>query len=147
MFHELGRALDSGSEIDLLHLDFAKDFDSVCYSKLLCELKYLGISGQLPVNCFNGYLHDGKQPVVIEGVSSSFVNVKSGLPPGSVIGPQLFILCVNDLPELTKNTTVAVQFLLITVNVIVQFMISHQLIEISHSLIFPLCTTSRSLGN
>ncbi|CAB4005270.1 Hypothetical predicted protein [Paramuricea clavata] len=47
VFHDLGRALDSGNEIDLLYLDFAKAFDSVFHSKLLFKLNYFGISGQL----------------------------------------------------------------------------------------------------
>ena len=47
VFHDLGRALDSGNEIDLLYLDFAEDFDSVSHSKLLFKLKSFGISGQL----------------------------------------------------------------------------------------------------
>jgi hypothetical protein len=47
VFHDLGRALDSGNEIDLLYLDFDKAFDSVSNSKLLFKLKSFGISGQL----------------------------------------------------------------------------------------------------
>jgi hypothetical protein len=68
VFHDLGRAFDSGNEIDLLYLDFAKAFDSVSHSKLLFKLKSFGISGQL-LNWFADYLHNRKQRVVIEGVS------------------------------------------------------------------------------
>ena len=59
VFHDLGRALDSGNEIDLLYLDFAKAFDSVSHSKLLFKLKSFGISSQL-LNWFAYYLHNQK---------------------------------------------------------------------------------------
>jgi hypothetical protein len=64
VFHNLGRALDSDNEIDLLYLDFAKAFDSVSHSELLFILKSFGISGQL-LNWFADYLHNRKQRVII----------------------------------------------------------------------------------
>ncbi|CAB4030388.1 Hypothetical predicted protein [Paramuricea clavata] len=70
----LGRALDSGNEIDLLYLDFPKAFDSVSHGKLLFKLKSFGISSQL-LNWLTDYLHNRKKRVVIKGVSSSFLNV------------------------------------------------------------------------
>ncbi|CAB4045332.1 Hypothetical predicted protein, partial [Paramuricea clavata] len=79
VLHDLGRTLDSGKETDLIYLDFAKAFDSVSHSKLLFKLKSFGISGPL-LNWFADYLRDRKQCVVVEGASSSFLNVTSGVP-------------------------------------------------------------------
>lgn len=106
VLHDVGSALDSGREIDLIYLDFAKAFDSVPHKKLIGKLQSYGISGSL-LRWFENYLCDRKQRVVVEGASSSFLDVTSGVPQGSVIGPLLFILYVNDLPDTTKSSTVA----------------------------------------
>jgi hypothetical protein len=74
VLHDLGRALDSGNEIDLFYLAFAKSFDSVSHSKLFFKLKYFRISGQL-LNWFADYLHNWKQRVVIEGVFHFSLNL------------------------------------------------------------------------
>ena len=79
---------------DVLYIDFSRAFDSVVHNKLL--LKSYGIEYEL-YNWLQNFLSDSSQMVVVDGFLSDSVTVKSGLPQGSVIGPIMFILFVNDI--------------------------------------------------
>ena len=98
VIHNVGKALDSGKETDMIYLDFSKAFDSVPHDKLLFKLHQFGISGTL-LNWFSDYLKEQKQRVVIDGFSSTYLDVTSGVPQGSIIGHLLFLIYANDLPE------------------------------------------------
>ena len=105
VFHDVGMALDSGKEADMIYLDFSKAFDSVSHPKLLFKLEQHGISGTL-FKWFTDYLNERRQRVVVDGISSSFLYATSGVPQGSILGPLLFLIFANDLPNAAKHSTV-----------------------------------------
>ncbi|BHF68997.1 hypothetical protein SprV_0301203800 [Sparganum proliferum] len=89
------RSVDEGNALHVVYIDFKKAFDSVPHQRLLHKLSRIGVRGNL-LKWIQSFLLDRRQTVHVGGQQSTEVAVESGVPQGSVLGPTLFIIYVND---------------------------------------------------
>ena len=101
LVNEIRHAFDSTTSLEVraIFLDISKAFDKVWHDGLIFKMRQNGISGQL-LKLFQNYLNNRKQRVVINGFQS---DIESGVPQGSVIGPLLFLIYINDLERNIKS--------------------------------------------
>ena len=98
IYNTFVKAIDDGKEVRVVFCDISKAFDRVWHRGLLFKLRRMGISGSL-LSWFSSYLDQRKQRVAIEGCLSDILFVKAGVPQGSILGPLLFLMYINDIVE------------------------------------------------
>ena len=93
---EVTTILDSGESADILYLDFAKAFDKVPHKRLIMKVKAFGIDGEI-LEWIKAWLFGRKQRVVLNGQHSEWIDVICSVCQGSVLGPLLFIIFIDDI--------------------------------------------------
>ena len=103
---DLAQNIDNKSQTDVILLDFSKAFDKVPHERLLAKVNHYGIRDN-NIIWIRNFLQSRSQQVILENSKSNVTSVDSGVPQGSVLGPLLFSLYINDLPNAISNGSTA----------------------------------------
>ena len=98
---KVAHSIDDHSHLIGIFLDFSKAFDTINHDILLYKLSHYGIRGKA-LEWFRNYLHNRKQYVHLNGLNSSYKDINYGVPQGSILGPLLFIVYINDFCNSSK---------------------------------------------